>query len=82
VIENVFAPKTVNSFVIEVFMDSMAVRIPTRAVIPTAIINTVSIDLKILLFIDCKAILIFSKTSVVPSILFKIRMIQNKHFIG
>lgn len=61
---NVLAPIKVNSFVIEFLIESIAVSIPTKAVIPTAIISTVSIVRNKLLLIDCKAILKFSKKSV------------------
>lgn len=60
----VLAPIKVNSFVIEFLMESIAVSIPTNAVIPTAIISTVSMVRSRLLRIDCKAILKFSKKSV------------------
>jgi hypothetical protein len=58
---NVFAPIKVNSLVIEFLMESIAVRIPTRAVSPTAIIQTVRTDLSRLVRIDCNAIFRFSK---------------------
>jgi hypothetical protein len=38
---NVLAPNRVNSVVIELFIESMAVRIPTNAEIPTAMIKIV-----------------------------------------
>ncbi len=46
-------------------MESIAVKIPTSAVIPTAIIKTVRIVLNKLLLIDCNAILIFSANNVI-----------------
>jgi hypothetical protein len=48
----------------EFFIESIAVRIPTNAVIPIAIINTVKTVRNRLLRIDCKAIFRFSKKSV------------------
>ena len=51
-IVKVFAPIMVNSFVSEFVMESMAVRIPTRAIIPKAIIEIVKIVLKRLVLID------------------------------
>ena len=58
--EKVFAPIKANSLVIEFFIESIAVKIPTNAVIPTAIIITVKIVLNKLLRIESKAIRIFS----------------------
>jgi hypothetical protein len=63
-IVKVFAPIKVNSFVMEFLIESIAVSIPTRAVIPTAIIITVNTVRSKLLRIDCKAIFRFSKKSV------------------
>ena len=71
-IVKVFAPIKVNSFVIEFFIESIAVRIPTRAVIPTAMIHTVSIVRSRLLRMDCSAIFRFSKKSVPNLIAFKL----------
>jgi hypothetical protein len=58
--EKVLAPITANSLVIEFFIESIAVKIPTKAVIPTAIIITVSVVRKRLLFTEEKATLRFS----------------------
>ena len=44
----------------EDFMESMAVNIPTKAVIPIAIIKTVRLVRRKLPFMDCNAILTFS----------------------
>jgi hypothetical protein len=68
VMENVFAPITVNSFVIEFLIESMAVSIPTNAEIPIAMINTVRIVRSKLLRTDCNAIRMFSIKSAVPRI--------------
>ena len=70
--ENVFAPIDANSCVIEFLIESMAVRIPTSAVIPTAIINTVSMVRNKFVRTDNNAILIFSKNKVVKRILSKL----------
>jgi hypothetical protein len=57
----VFAPILVKLLLIVSFIASMAVRIPTRAMMPMAIISMVSVVLSKLLLTLFKAILIFSK---------------------
>jgi RNA polymerase-interacting CarD/CdnL/TRCF family regulator len=61
---NVFAPMKVNSFVIDFRMESMAVRIPTNAVIPTAMIIMVSTVLKRFERSEWNATLKFSEKNV------------------
>jgi len=59
-IVKVFAPKLVKLELILCFIESMAVKIPTKAVIPMAMISMVRIDLSKLLLIALSAILMFS----------------------
>jgi hypothetical protein len=54
------APIVENWAVRVLLIDSMAVNIPTRAIIPNAMINIVSIALRELAFIDLTAIRTFS----------------------
>jgi hypothetical protein len=56
----VFAPSLLKLSDIEKRIASMAVKIPTRQVIPTAMIINVSSDLSKLAFMDINASLIFS----------------------
>ena len=59
----VFAPMLVKLSLMESLIESIAVKIPTKAVIPIAIIKIVKTVLSKLLLTDCKAIFIFSKIS-------------------
>jgi hypothetical protein len=59
----VLAPIFAKLLVIEFFIESMAVRIPTRAVIPTAMIRIVRIVRSRFERIDLKAIFKFSLKS-------------------
>jgi hypothetical protein len=57
----VLAPIRLKDSVRLILMESMAVRIPTRAIIPKAMIKTVSMVLSKLVLIDFNAIRKFSK---------------------
>ena len=56
----VFAPILVKLLLIDCFMESMAVKMPTNAVIPMAIISTVNTVRSNWLLIEERDILIFS----------------------
>ena len=58
----VLAPSRVNSVVMEFFIESIAVKIPTNAEIPTAMINIVRTERTRFPRIDLNAIRIFSNT--------------------
>jgi hypothetical protein len=58
---NVLAPIKLNDSVRLYLMESMAVRIPTRAMIPKAMIKIVRIVRSKLVLMDFRAILKFSK---------------------
>ena len=53
-------PMLAKLLLMDCLMDSMAVSIPTSAIIPIAMINTVKTDLKRWLLTDCRDIRIFS----------------------
>jgi hypothetical protein len=57
----VLAPIRLNESVRLLLMESMAVRIPTSAIIPNAMMKTVSIVLSKLVLMDFREILRFSK---------------------
>jgi hypothetical protein len=61
---NVLAPIVVKLLVMESLITSMAVRIPTSALMPSAIIMMVRNVLSDCDLIDSKAILIFSRSKV------------------
>jgi hypothetical protein len=61
----VLAPIRLNDSVRLFLMESMAVRIPTRAIIPKAIIKIVRMVLSKLVRMDFRAILTFSKNMVI-----------------
>jgi hypothetical protein len=65
VIENELAPIIVNCWVRVFFKPSMAVRIPTRAIMPNAMIAIVRAALTLFELIALKATLIFSVINVI-----------------
>jgi len=58
---NVLAPIRLNESVRMLLIESMAVRIPTSAIIPNAMMKTVSMVLSKLVLMDVRAILRFSR---------------------
>lgn len=64
----VFAPIKVNSLVIDFLIESMAVSIPTKAVMPTAIIKTVRIVLNRFDLMELRDIFRFSLKKVTKRI--------------
>jgi hypothetical protein len=62
------APRSEKASLTDALIPSMAVRIPTRAIMPIAIIIEVSDARKRLPAIDCRAIDIFSRSEVFTAI--------------